>query len=624
MPKAPGTQRLNRLMEQLDQLCNVFAGDRGDLDVSSLRSKLEAETSRRHMLSSEVVELLGQLDDQKSDEGTITAGAAQRRLSTQSDDAFEVSRFSLGLHGALLSKASEVDRATANGLDTSDVSAQPGSLGSSSLDLEQFSSSLRAVQEALHELQKRIGPIDVGEELRGLRSRLCNLETDTVDSLRSLQERIDTEKSASDGVLLSVQGLQEQLALHAMRTERTLHQANEAILRESSLRETDFRILDERFEDIDAKSSDLEEAARLQLASVDDLRQSLDALREYSGLGEMSHPERNEIESIMEEMTCAGEAEKMGQLSRSFESPGAPPSFRTASNRNSLRRGSGGSRPDQGRNHSSPTSLDASGTTASATARNDGAHEFTVSRFASAPSRQLRTSSPGAQLSQQHTPRARGSVSPGPVGQMVPAGTPQSPTASFVVPFSGSISTPATATSGFRQLGGKGLDIWTTAHSATGSLSFVPLAGSGGSESTPVPHSTSTVSSFVGCSSTPLGEQRSSSTVPVAPQTPTYCQSTYTDTSRTPRCPSSPPRSTQRSLPTSPGAGSGNTRVGGAPPGTANSWVNPASPDSRSAGRSLRRGRGGLGRGAWSPRATVPMPASAWRGRMPPEASAGI
>ena len=445
-----------------------------------------------------------------------------------------------------------------------------------------------------------------------------------------------------------VLGLMGQCSVLAKRTlsvptrppeERTLHQANEAILRESSLRETDFRILDERFEDMDAKSSDLEEAARLQLASVDDLRQSLDALREYSGLGEMSHPERNEIESIVEEMTCAGEAEKMGQLSRSFESPGAPPSFRTASNRSSLRRGSGGSRPDQGRNHSSPTSLDASGTTASATARNDGAPEFTVSRFASAPSRQLRTSSPGAQLSQQPSPRARGSVSPGPVGQMVPAGTPQSPTASFVVPFSGSISTPATATSGFRQLGGRGLDIWTTAHSATGSLSFVPLAGSGGSESTPVPHSTSTVSSFVGCSSAPLGEQRSSSTVPVAPQTPTYCQSTYTDTSRTPRCPSSPPRSTQRSLqlsqesatlqgrssgPTSLGVGSGNTRVGGAPPGPANSWVNPASPDSRSAGRSLRRGRGGLGRGAWSPRATVPMPASAWRGRMPPEASAGI
>lgn len=67
----PRAERLDRIVGQLDHLCQLLVGGhhRDQIEIMSLRAELEAETSKRQKLDSQVVDLLAQL-------GSEPAGAA--------------------------------------------------------------------------------------------------------------------------------------------------------------------------------------------------------------------------------------------------------------------------------------------------------------------------------------------------------------------------------------------------------------------------------------------------------------------------------------------------------------------------------------------------------------------
>uniref|UniRef100_A0A7S1AZ40 Uncharacterized protein n=1 Tax=Noctiluca scintillans TaxID=2966 RepID=A0A7S1AZ40_NOCSC len=143
---------------------------------------------------------------------------------------------------------------------------------------EQLTSSIQDVQIILQDVQERISFVEGVEkdvkQCLALPAKLLNHEAMVKDS--SLPERVAVlEKgSSSEAVQESFQRFQEQLALQAMRLDRSLQQTNGSIQR-----------LTDMCEATRGKTTDVENTLNLQMAGLNNLGESIDDLCDYIGLG---------------------------------------------------------------------------------------------------------------------------------------------------------------------------------------------------------------------------------------------------------------------------------------------------------------------------------------------------
>lgn len=143
---------------------------------------------------------------------------------------------------------------------------------------EQLTSSIQDVQIILQDVQERISFVEGVEkdvkQCLALPAKLLNHEAMVKDS--SLPERVAVlEKgSSSEAVQESFQRFQEQLALQAMRLDRSLQQTNGSIQR-----------LTDMCEATRGKTTDVENILNLQMAGLNTLGESIDDLCDYIGLG---------------------------------------------------------------------------------------------------------------------------------------------------------------------------------------------------------------------------------------------------------------------------------------------------------------------------------------------------
>jgi len=199
----PSVERLDRIMSQLDRLCQMVVKEQNgdEVDILSLRAKLKDEASRRHKLDCEVTELLAQLGGEAGEEVQETRVRGERD-GAKLEDVFEM--YSARKNGSRRRSSSEAE------LNANKISELEERLSAveQSAGFEQLAHSLRAVQEILQELQARIGTVEgVEEELQRLQERVDSIErcpSVTAESLRDMQLQIDAHVVRIEKVLPDV------------------------------------------------------------------------------------------------------------------------------------------------------------------------------------------------------------------------------------------------------------------------------------------------------------------------------------------------------------------------------------------------------------------------------------